>query len=195
MRRVTGATAILLVLATCGAALADGARASSKSRVGVFREQARLLDTKLARQYSYSNRLRPDYAAGARVPAYTGPKGGPYLALARAAARRHGIPEDLFLRLVRQESGWNPRARSPKGALGLGQLMPKTARSLGVDPLDPAQNLDGAARYLRQQFLRFGSWKLALAAYNAGPEAVEAHGGVPPYEETRNYVRAILGPG
>lgn len=195
MRRVTGAAAILLVLATDAGALADGARASSKSRVGIFREQARLLDTKLARQYSYSNRLRPDYAATPGVPSFSGSYRGPYLALARAAARRHGIPEDLFLRLVQQESGWNPRARSPKGALGLGQLMPATARRLGVDPLDPAQNLEGAARYLRQQFLRFGNWRLALAAYNAGPEAVERHGGVPPYAETKNYVRAILGSG
>jgi soluble lytic murein transglycosylase-like protein len=113
--------------------------------------------------------------------------------MARLAARKHGIPEDLFLRLVQQASGWNPSARSHKGALGLAQLMPGTASRLGVDPSDPEQNLDGGARYLSQQYARFRSWKLALAAYNAGPGAVEKHGGVPPYTETRNYVKVIWG--
>jgi soluble lytic murein transglycosylase-like protein len=71
--------------------------------------------------------------------------------------------------------------------------MPQTARRLGVDPRDPQQNLEGGARYLAAQYRKFGSWRLALAAYNAGPGAVEKHGGVPPYNETRNYVRVILG--
>jgi len=71
--------------------------------------------------------------------------------------------------------------------------MPATARRLVVDPKNPRQNLEGGARYLRRQYDRFGSWRLALAAYNAGPEAVEQHGGVPPYKETRNYVRSIWG--
>ncbi|MEM1064871.1 MAG: lytic transglycosylase domain-containing protein, partial [Pseudomonadota bacterium] len=103
------------------------------------------------------------------------------------------IPEDLFLRLVSQESGWNPRAESHKGAMGLAQLMPQTARLLRVDAWDPRQNLEGGARYLREQYERFGSWRLALAAYNAGPGAVERYGGVPPFRETQGYVRAILG--
>jgi soluble lytic murein transglycosylase-like protein len=94
---------------------------------------------------------------------------------------------------VRQESGWNPTARSHKGAIGLAQLMPGTARQLGVDPHDPEQNLRGGARYLAAQYRRFGSWRLALAAYNAGPGAVEKHGGVPPFRETQGYVVAILG--
>ena len=72
-------------------------------------------------------------------------------------------------------------------------MMPATARSLGVDPKDPKANLDGGARYLRRQYETFRSWRLALAAYNAGPEAVSRHGGVPPYAETKAYVRAILG--
>ena len=108
-------------------------------------------------------------------------------------ARRHQIPPELFVRLVQQESGWNPGAVSPKGAMGLAQLMPETARRLGVDPMDPHENLEGGARYLRQQYEKFGSWRLALAAYNAGPGAVEKYGDVPPYQETQNYVRAILG--
>lgn len=117
----------------------------------------------------------------------------PYVAMARAAASRHGIPHDIFMRLVTQESNWNAAARSHKGAMGLAQLMPGTARSLGVDPTDPRQNLDGGARYLARQYAKFRSWRLALAAYNAGPQAVERHNGVPPYKETQNYVRVILG--
>lgn len=138
---------------------------------------------------------------GVSLDVYTGkglPKPGPapksrYVPDARAAALRHGIPADLFLRLVTQESGWNPAAVSHKGAIGLAQLMPDTARRLRIDPRDPRQNLDGGARYLAQQYGRFRDWRLALAAYNAGPEAVERHNGVPPYAETRNYVIAILG--
>jgi soluble lytic murein transglycosylase-like protein len=103
------------------------------------------------------------------------------------------VPEELFLRLVQQESGWNPGAVSHKGATGLAQLMPGTADRLGVDETDPHQNLDGGARYLRLMYDRFGDWKLALAAYNAGPEAVEKYGGVPPYAETTSYVKSILG--
>jgi soluble lytic murein transglycosylase-like protein len=118
---------------------------------------------------------------------------GEYLEVAKAAARRHGIPEDLFLRLVQQESGWNATAVSHKGATGLAQLMPDTARLLRVDIHDPRENLDGGARYLRMMYDKFGSWRLALAAYNAGPGAVERHDGIPPFDETQNYVKVILG--
>lgn len=104
----------------------------------------------------------------------------------------YDIPAGLFLALVDQESRWNPAARSPKGAIGLAQLMPGTAAELGVDPRDPHQNLEGGARYLRAQYERFGSWRLALAAYNAGPEAVARHRGVPPYRETISYITNIL---
>ena len=103
------------------------------------------------------------------MPIYRGSYRGEYLEVARSAARANGVPEDLFLRLVQQESNWNPAAQSHKGALGLAQLMPQTARILGVDPLVPAENLRGGAKYLAQQYRKFGSWRLALAAYNAGP--------------------------
>ena len=126
------------------------------------------------------------------IPIYGGSP-GLYQDMARVAARRHQIPEDLFLRLVRQESGFRPSAKSTKGAIGLAQLMPHTARTLGVNPHDPGENLDGGARYLSQQYRCFGDWRLALAAYNAGPEAVERYRGIPPYAETQNYVKSILG--
>lgn len=98
----------------------------------------------------------------------------------------------LFQALVWQESRFNPRARSHKGAIGYAQLMPGTAAKLGVDPHDPVQNLDGGARYLLTQLQTFRSPTLALAAYNAGPGAVQKYRGVPPYRETRDYVIRVL---
>ena len=144
----------------------------------------------LAGQPRRPSRIEADEWAG--IPVYSGAS-GIYQDMARAAARKHNVPEDLFLRLVRTESGFHPRAKSHKGAIGLAQLMPFTARHLGVNPHDPKENLEGGARYLSQQYRRFGDWRLALAAYNAGPEAVERYRGVPPYAETQHYVRAILG--
>ena len=144
----------------------------------------------LAGQPRRPSRLEADEWAG--IPIYSGAS-GVYQDMARAAARKHNVPEDLFLRLVRTESGFHPKATSNKGAIGLAQLMPFTARNLGVNPHDPKQNLEGGARYLSQQYRRFGDWRLALAAYNAGPGAVEQYHGVPPYAETRNYVKTILG--
>ncbi|MBD3765056.1 MAG: lytic transglycosylase domain-containing protein [Rhodobacterales bacterium] len=188
------AAAVLAVALGCGPALAEGLNlsGSTRSRATLFDAQTRLLDSRLSRQYEGSVRLRPK-AETVPIPRYAGSYRGAHLQTARAAARRHGVPEDLFLRLVQQESGWNPQAVSHKGATGLAQLMPDTARALGVDMHDPEQNLDGGARYLRRMYDRFGSWRLALAAYNAGPGAVEEHGGIPPYAETQAYVKAILG--
>ncbi|SDE09934.1 lytic transglycosylase domain-containing protein [Limimaricola pyoseonensis] len=193
---ITRAALAALVAAGPGAALAD--RVSSMSRAPqLSASQLGVLDGRAASQYAGSNRFQPPRAelppALAAAPAYSGRYAGPYLDLAKAAARRYRIPEDLFLRLVQQESGWNPRAVSRVGALGLAQLMPDTARLLRVDPADPKQNLEGGARYLRMQYDAFGDWRLALAAYNAGPGAVQKHGGVPPYAETTHYVKAILG--
>lgn len=169
----------------------------AKSRSAVFKSQTRLLDTRLSKQYSGSVRLTPKggdaTVIDAALPRYRGSYRGEYLADAKAAARRHNVPEDLFLRLIQQESGWNPGAVSPKGATGLAQLMPDTARLMGVDIDDPQENLDGGARYLRMMYDKFGTWKLALAAYNAGPQAVEQHDGIPPYDETKNYVKVVYG--
>ncbi|WP_405405106.1 lytic transglycosylase domain-containing protein [Paracoccus sp. Ld10] len=173
--------------------------ASSKSRADQFARQTRLMDSRLSTQYQSSARLQPNAGqqdvvleTAPSIPRYTGRR-SEYLPQARQAAQRHGIPEDLFLRLVQQESGWNPNARSHKGAMGLAQLMPGTAAKLGVNPNDPVQNLNGGAQYLRMMYNQFGNWTLALAAYNAGPGAVQKHGGIPPYRETRNYVRIIAG--
>ena len=116
-----------------------------------------------------------------------------YRALATQIAQQEGVPPDLFLRLVNQESRFNPDAVSSAGAIGLSQLMPGTARDLGVDPRDPVQNLTGGARYLRQQLDAFNQPDLALAAYNAGPGNVRKYNGIPPFEETQNYVSTILG--
>jgi hypothetical protein len=118
-----------------------------------------------------------------------------YRQAARDAARKYGIDPDMFLRLIQQESSFRPDVVSPKGAIGLGQLMPATAKELGVDPTDPMQNLEGAAKYLSQQLKRFGSPELALAAYNAGPTRVAKLGRVPNIAETQNYVKTILGEG
>lgn len=182
-----------------GSLLATGASAdmfSSRNGSKLFRSQTKILDTRAAQQYNNSVRLAPPKVITPTkwgMPGYEGAYDGPFLAMAQDAARRHGIPESLFVRLVQQESNWNPAARSHKGALGLAQLMPSTARKLRVDPRDPYENLDGGARYLAEQYREFGDWRLALAAYNAGPGAVKKFGGVPPYSETRNYVKAILG--
>lgn len=124
-----------------------------------------------------------------------GATGDDLKALATAAARRHGLDPALVLAVVKVESGFRPEAVSPKGAQGLMQLMPATAAGLGVEnALDPAQNLDGGARHLAALVVRYGGdLKKALAAYNAGEGAVARHGGVPPYRETRAYVKTVLG--
>jgi soluble lytic murein transglycosylase-like protein len=121
------------------------------------------------------------------------PAGTPYGAEITAAAQRNGLDPALLAGLIKQESGFNPNAGSSAGAQGLCQLMPGTARGLGVTDLhDPVQSIEGGAKYLAQQLKTFnGDVARALAAYNAGPGAVQRYGGVPPYAETQNYVRAV----
>ena len=108
------------------------------------------------------------------------------------AGSRHGVDPALLAAVAQQESGFDASAVSPAGAQGLMQFMPATARGLGVDPFDPASAVDGAARYLADLTRQFGSTELGLAAYNAGPGTVSRYGGIPPYLETQNYVRAVL---
>ena len=98
----------------------------------------------------------------------------------------------LYRANIEVESAYRQDAVSSAGAIGLGQLMPATARDLGVDPRDPLQNLDGSARYLAMMLEAFGDPRLALAAYNAGPDAVRQYGGIPPYRETQNHVTRVM---
>lgn len=109
-------------------------------------------------------------------------------------AERWRLDANMLVAVVTVESRWHTHAVSRAGAIGLGQLMPGTAALLGVNPHDPAQNLSGAARYLRGLVQRFGSkhYDLVIAAYNAGPKAVSEYGGIPPFDETQNYVVRVL---
>lgn len=109
-------------------------------------------------------------------------------------SERNGLDEDFVKAVINQESGFNPNATSRCGAMGLMQLMPSTAQGLGViNAYDAEQNIEGGTKYLKGLLDRFGNDKsLALAAYNAGPNAVKKYGGIPPYEETQNYVKNIL---
>jgi soluble lytic murein transglycosylase-like protein len=134
-------------------------------------------------------------AAAAPTGATGGPVDGQFSDQINAAAQKYGVDPALLKGLIRQESNFNPNAKSPAGAAGLCQLMPGTAAALGcTNPLDPAQAIDAGAKYLSQQLKAFGGDpRKALAAYNAGPGAVQRYGGVPPYAETQNYVRAVMG--
>jgi soluble lytic murein transglycosylase-like protein len=134
-------------------------------------------------------------ATGATPTTLGGGSPSAYDAQITAAATKYGIDPALLKGLIRQESNFDPAARSGAGASGLTQLMPGTAATLGVtDTTDPAQAIDGGAKYLKQQLDRFGGDPArALAAYNAGPGAVAKYGGVPPYAETQDYVQKVLG--
>ncbi|MBR3889650.1 lytic transglycosylase domain-containing protein [bacterium] len=116
------------------------------------------------------------------------------ISMIETTSEKYGVDSKLIKALVQQESGYNPNAKSKAGALGLMQLMPATAEGLGVkDPMDPQQNIEGGVKYVKSMLDRFnGNIILALAAYNAGPNAVKKYDGVPPYKETQNYVRNIL---
>lgn len=119
--------------------------------------------------------------------------GGPYAVLIHAAAAKHGVDEKLITHVIAAESNFNPRAVSRKSAQGLMQLLPETAARYSVtNVFDPAQNIEGGTHYLKDLLDRYrGDLRLALAAYNAGPELVDRYGGIPPIAETRSYVRRI----
>ncbi|WP_432511020.1 NlpC/P60 family protein [Kineococcus sp. SYSU DK001] len=121
----------------------------------------------------------------------TSAKSAPYEAAFSAAEQKYDLPAGLLRAVAKQESGFNPAARSGAGATGLMQFMPATARSLGIDPSDPFASIDAAGKYLAGHLKTFGSVPLALAAYNAGPGNVKKYGGIPPFTETQNYVKKI----
>ncbi len=153
--------------------------------------------------YAISYYFCPPHGALASVPpvapGYAPPRarvpGTPrsLLELAHTTAERHGVNPKLVEAVITVESGWNPWVVSPKGAKGLMQLMPQTAARLGVrDPFDPYENIVGGVRHLRELLDEFGDLRLALAAYNAGAEAVHSYGGIPPFPETQAYVPKVL---
>ncbi|UNC90728.1 lytic transglycosylase domain-containing protein [Candidatus Contubernalis alkaliaceticus] len=116
--------------------------------------------------------------------------------LASANAEKFQIPRSIFLGLITLESGWNPNAGNSSGAIGLTQIIPSTAALLGYRPEELANNpelqLEAGAKYLSSMYQEFGDWKLALAAYNAGPAAVKRYNGIPPFKETQNHVKRVL---
>jgi soluble lytic murein transglycosylase-like protein len=151
--------------------------------------------TSFQQQLQQASAAGPGLAPAAATAPVAGASGGegPFKAEIDAAAAKYGIDPALLRGLIRQESNFDPNAGSPAGAQGLCQLMPGTAAALGcTNPRDPVQNIDAGAKYLRQQLDAFGGdVTKALAAYNAGPGAVQRYGGVPPYAETQNYVRQV----
>ena len=136
-------------------------------------------------------RMLPEQATAPAPAGGAALAGVPYADLFTRAGNRYGIDPSILAAMASQESGFNAGAVSAAGAQGLMQFMPTTAQGLGVNPLDPASAVDGAARYLSSLKQQFGSTDLALAAYNAGPGTVSRYGGIPPYAETQNYVSAV----
>ena len=204
--RRTSPTTVLNILIALAAALACASPALAET--AVLRNGQRLQIT----GYERDGELIHFHVAGGRVAlradevvsiepeeyfplrASEVPTDTPFGQLIRAAAQKHGVDEALISSVITAESAFNPRAISRKQARGLMQLMPATASQLAVsDAFDPAQNVDAGTRYLKLLLEKYGQdLTLALAAYNAGPERVARYGGVPPFAETRAYVRRVL---
>ncbi len=182
------------------AAALDAAQSGSSSAQGAsagIGESATSGPAATTAAYAPAGLYGTSAASTASYPGATGAAGAAgsaYVPLIEQAAARNGVDPAVLYGLIQQESGFDPRATSSAGAVGLTQLMPGTASSLGVsEPLNPAQSIEGGARYLGQMLRQFaGNTADALAAYNAGPGAVQQYGGVPPYPETQQYVSKVL---
>jgi soluble lytic murein transglycosylase-like protein len=170
---------------------ADGAKVRLYHGTGFVEMDLTVVRSYEAEEFAPVPVLEPAAVAAPEAPA-TGIAPLTPLELADAAADRYGLPRELVRSVMAAESGFQPLAISPKGAIGLMQLMPGTAQVLGADPHDPAQNVDAGARYLRDLLTKYNyGLRHALAAYNAGPAAVDKYNGVPPYRETINYIVRI----
>lgn len=202
---------LVLLLFLCGSCVAgEYAVLASGARMRVDRHEAAgktiklynadgyiEMDAAQIRAFEPDDRVAPEppplpAAAEPPVPENEQPVALSPIELADAAADRYGLPYWLVREVMHVESGFQSQAVSPKGAIGLMQLMPQTAKVLGADPKDPAQNADAGARYLRELLDKYdGRLWMALAAYNAGPGAVDKYKRVPPYRETINYINRI----
>jgi soluble lytic murein transglycosylase len=184
----TGRGSLLAALLLSTLLPAAGARAGSLFRYIDERGVVHYTNVSYDRRYE---RVRP--AGGFSWSAVSRSSGRRYDPLIQQAAADVGIPPALVKAVIHAESAFDPQAISKKGAIGLMQLMPGTARELGVvQPFRAEENVRGGSRYLRRLHDRYGSWAYTLAAYNAGPTAVDRHGGIPPYAETQQYVRRVL---
>ncbi len=143
---------------------------------------------------SLNNALTEAAAVSGNIGRINNPSKSQIINMVEQIAQKHGVDDKLVKALIKQESGFNPKAKSKAGAMGLMQLMPSTAKGLGVtDAYNPVQNVEGGIRYLKSMLNKYnGNIILALAAYNAGPAAVDKYDGVPPYKETQNYIKNIL---
>lgn len=196
----------VLLIAVCAqageyAVLASGARLrvdrheQTGAKVRLFMNGGSIeMDAAQISGFEQDEYVPPKSAAAPKAPAAKGQGAADHRALVEAAAKKYGIDEKLLHSLVKAESGYRAGAVSPKGAIGLMQLMPQTAKSYGADPTDPAQNVETGTRYLAELLTKYdGGLYRALAAYNAGPGAVAKYNGqIPPYAETQQYIRRVL---
>ena len=186
--RRTGGRGWLAAVLLCTLLPAAGAKAGSLYRYVDERGVIHYTNVSYDRRYE---RVRP--ASGFSWSAVSRSSGRRYDPLIQQAATDAGVPAALVKAVIHAESAFDAQALSRKGAMGLMQLMPGTARELGVmQPFRADENVRGGSRYLRRLHDRYGSWTHTLAAYNAGPTAVDRHGGIPPYAETQQYVRRVL---